>query len=80
MIDIMTDIFRMAESHDVTIGFGYSKDFRCFTLEVRRGDIYTKRYIRTSDFRNTVFVFDLIRDMIDAVEKEEKKQKERKDV
>lgn len=80
--NILTDIFRMAEAHDVTIAFAYSKDFRCFRLGVWKGDLCTKQYINPRDFRNTAFIFNLIGDMIRVVEKgdeSKQKRKERKD-
>lgn len=80
--NILTDIFRMAENHNVTISFSYDLTWKHFKVEVRRGDLDIHKYIVARDFTKYWFVMDLIRDMINEVDRAERamKEKERKDV
>ena len=78
---LITDIFRMAENHDVTIAFSYSKEWHSFKIEIRRGDLLHARYFNPRDVRDEGFIVNLIRLMITEIDRKEKelKEKERKD-
>ena len=79
--NILTDIFRMAENHNVVISFSYDMTWKHFKVEVRRGDLHVHKYIVARDFTKYWFVLDLISDMINEVDRAERamKEKERKD-
>lgn len=78
---LITDIFRMAEDHDVTIGFSYSKEWHSFKIEIRRGGLLHARHFNPRDVRNETFIVDLVRLMINEIDRKEKelKEKEKKD-
>lgn len=78
---LITDIFRMTENHDVTIGFSYSQEWHSFKIEIRRGDLLHARYFNARDVWNETFIVDLVRLMINEIDRKEKelKEKEKKD-
>ena len=78
---LITDIFRIAENHDVTISFSYAKAWRSFKIEIRRGDLFHARYFNCRDVGDEMFLLNLVRLMINEIDRKEKqlKEKERKD-
>lgn len=78
-MDQLASIFRMAEVHGVSITFSYSEKWHAFKIEVRKGAFYTSQYIKPRDMTYTGFIFDLIRNMIDSVEKAERLNKNEKE-
>lgn len=73
--NLLADIFRIAERHDVTVSLSYSKPYHCFKVEIYKGDLRIARYFNGRDLSSEEFITKLIQHAISEIEQKEKERK-----